>query len=157
METVDSFALKLSMRLKAPVPRMRQLVARAPCTVAQRLPYKKARWLHKVIGELGGTARLEGLSDTAPVEERPVHRLRRRNSRSRPSAARPRAVFCARAAAGRKNRTRASVRCLQHFNKTDKINVPNFVSRPGFDDPGENPLFRERRRKSSTNRGLRSP
>jgi hypothetical protein len=29
--------------------------------------------------------------------------------------------------------------CLQHFNKTDKIDAPNFASRPGFDDPEENP------------------
>ena len=141
VETVDSFALKLSMRLKAPVPRMRQLVARAPCTVAQRLPYKKARWLHKVIEELGGTARLEVVIDSAPVEERPVAPITSKELTKPPERrSATGGILCPRCGWEEEPDARFCSLCLQHFNKTDKIDVPNFISRPGFDDPGENPL-----------------
>ena len=146
IETPDTFALKLSIRLKSPVVRMRQLVSRAPCTVAQRLPYKKARWLMKVIEELGGTARLEVVVEAAPAAEEkatPVASkelakpLERRSSTG--------GILCPRCGWEEEPDARFCSLCLQHFNKTDKIDVPNFASRPGFDDPGENPLSDEDR------------
>ncbi len=142
VETPESFAFKLSIRLKAPVPRMTQLVSRAPAVVAQRLPYKKSRWLCKVIEELGGTARMEVVVDAVPsVEEKPAapvasKELAKPLERRTPSGG----ILCPRCGWEEEPDARFCSLCLQHFNKTDKIDVPNFTSRPGFDDPGENPL-----------------
>lgn len=140
VETPDTFALKLSIRLKSPVTRMRQLVSRAPCVLAQRLPYKKARWLAKVIEELGGTARLEVVVDAAPVveEEAPLATsteiakpLERRSASG--------GIVCPRCGWEEEPDARFCSMCLQHFNKTDRIDAPNFTTRPGFDNPEENP------------------
>ncbi len=142
IETPDSFALKLSMRLKSPVPRMRQLVSRAPCTIAQRLPYKKARWLQKVIEELGGTARLEVVVEAAPPVEEKAPAASTHHEIAKPLERRTASggILCPRCGWEEEPDARFCSLCLQHFNKTDKIDVPNFASRPGFDDPGENPL-----------------
>ena len=142
VETPESFAFKMSIRLKAPVPRMTQLVSRAPAVVAQRLPYKKARWLCKVIEELGGTARMDVVVEAAPpVEEKPAaaaasKEIAKPLERRTPSGG----ILCPRCGWEEEPDARFCSLCLQHFNKTDKIDVPNFASRPGFDDPGENPL-----------------
>ncbi len=141
VETPDTFALKLSIRMKAPVPRVRQLIARVPCTLAQRLPYKKARWLQSLIEELGGTARLEVVVEAAPVVEEkaaaPVSKeLAKPAERRTPSGG----ILCPRCGWEEEPDARFCSLCLHHFNKTDKINVAEFVGRPGFDDPGENPL-----------------
>ncbi len=140
VETPDTFALKLSIRLKSPVPRMRQLVARVPCTVAQRLPYKKARWLQSVIEELGGTSRLEMVLD-APAGEQPAapevsREIAKPLERRSPTGG----IVCPRCGWEEAADARFCSLCLQTFNKTDKIDVPNFVNRPGFDNPGDNPL-----------------
>lgn len=146
IETPDTFALKLSIRLKSPVVRMRQLVSRAPCTVAQRLPYKKARWLMKVIEELGGTARLEVVVEAAPAaEEKAAPAVSKELAKPLERRSSTGGILCPRCGWEEEPDARFCSLCLQHFNKTDKIDVPNFASRPGFDDPGENPLSDEDR------------
>ncbi len=140
IETPDTFALKLSIRLKSPVPRMRQLVARAPCTIAQRLPYKKARWLQTVIEELGGTARLEVVVEAAPVEEKPPVVTSKELAKPTERRSASGGILCPRCGWEEEPDARFCSLCLHHFNKTDKIDVPDFVARPGFEDPGENPL-----------------
>jgi tRNA A-37 threonylcarbamoyl transferase component Bud32 len=141
VETPDTFALKLSIRLKSPVTRMRQLVSRAPCVVAQRLPYKKARWLAKVIEELGGTARLDVVVDAAPVVEEKAAPVEAPSATPKPLERRTTSggILCPRCGWEEEPDARFCSLCLQHFNKTDKIDAPNFASRPGFDDPEENP------------------
>lgn len=140
VETPDTFALKLSFRLKAPVPRMRQLVSRTPCAVAQRLPYKKARWLQKVIEELGGTARLETVVEAAPVvEEKAPPGTSTEIAKPLERRTQSGGILCPRCGWEEEPDARFCSLCLQTFNKTDKIDVPNFTARPGFDDPGENP------------------
>jgi serine/threonine protein kinase len=140
-ETVDTFALKLSLRLKAPLPRMRSLVACAPCTVAQRLPYKKAKWLESVIVELGGTARVEELPATPPASAR--------TTSGEPAAAKPPSrpdlerrttsggIICPRCGWEEEADAKFCSLCLRRFNKTDKIDVRSFQS---ADNPEENPL-----------------
>jgi hypothetical protein len=140
VETPDTFALKLSIRLKSPVTRMRQLVSRAPCVVAQRLPYKKARWLGKVIEELGGTARLEVVVDAVPVvEEKAVPAASTAIAKPLERRTASGGILCPRCGWEEEPDARFCSLCLQHFNKTDKIDAPNFTTRPGFDNPEENP------------------
>lgn len=58
-ETPPSFALKLSMRIRTPLPRVMAIVKNMPAVVAGRLPLKKAKRLAKVIHDMGGIARIE--------------------------------------------------------------------------------------------------
>ena len=140
IETADSFALKLAMRLKSPVPRMRSLVSHTPCVVVQRLPYKKARWLESVLVELGGTVRVEEV--VVPVEPpRPevtpepksdassIAGARRRNNKS--------GIVCSRCGWEEESNAVFCSLCLNRFNKTDKINIRGF---PSLENPAENPL-----------------
>ncbi len=157
IETPDTFALKLAMRLKSPVPRMRSLVAHTPCTIVQRLPHKKARWLQSVIEDLGGTARLETVVEKTPAPEEvaipskpkePAKPLERRSASG--------GVVCPRCGWEEEADARFCSLCLQHFNKTDKIDVSDFVARPGFDRPEDNPLS-DTDRQSAGVRRLRNP
>jgi tRNA A-37 threonylcarbamoyl transferase component Bud32 len=135
VETIGTFALKLSMRLKSPLPRMRSLVARTPCVVAQRIPYKKAKWLESVLTELGGQARLEELTE-APADPPPsktpsepkVDLPVRKTSRG--------GILCPRCGSEEEADARFCSLCLQSFNKTDKISV-----RAIGINPSDNPLL----------------
>jgi len=141
VETTETFALKLSMRLKSPLPRMRSLVTRTPCTVAQRLPYKKAKWLESILVELGGVVRLEEFVETKPVEPT-----------KEPSDAKQEAVnrhvqpermtstggiLCSRCGWEEDADAKFCSLCLRRFNKTDKIDVRSLEN---VDNPDENPL-----------------
>jgi tRNA A-37 threonylcarbamoyl transferase component Bud32 len=138
VESPESFALKLSMRLKSPVTRIGQLVSRAPCAVAQRLPYKKARWLQTVIEELGGTARLEMVADAVPVEEQPASSESREIAKPLERRSPTGPIVCPRCGWEEEADARFCSLCLQQFNKTDKIDAMNFGS-GGFANPDLNP------------------
>jgi len=58
-ETPATFALKLSMSIRSPLPRVMSIVKNVPASVGGHLPLRKAAKLVHVIQELGGTARLE--------------------------------------------------------------------------------------------------
>ncbi|MGD8413765.1 MAG: protein kinase, partial [Candidatus Latescibacterota bacterium] len=58
-ETAATFALKLSMRIRSPLPRVMAVVNNMPAEVGGRLSIKKAKKLAKVIDQLGGIARIE--------------------------------------------------------------------------------------------------
>jgi serine/threonine protein kinase len=58
-ETPPSFALKLSMRIRSPLPRVMAIVKNMPAMVGGRLSLDKATRLSNVIENLGGVARLE--------------------------------------------------------------------------------------------------
>lgn len=140
VETVDSFALKLAMRLKSPVPRMRSLVSRAPCTVAQRLPYKKAKWLESVLVELGGQVRLEEFTEPKetprknPSEPKQDMAEMQSQGERRTSSG---GIVCSSCGWEEEADARFCSLCLRRFNKTDKLNVraaENAVN------PDENPL-----------------
>jgi serine/threonine protein kinase len=64
-ETPPSFALKLSMRIRSPLPRIMAIVKNMPAAVGGRLSVEKAKKLAKVIHDLGGVARIE----VHPVDE----------------------------------------------------------------------------------------
>ncbi|HEU4929219.1 MAG TPA: serine/threonine-protein kinase [Candidatus Krumholzibacteria bacterium] len=147
METPDTFALKLAMRLKSPVPRMRSLVAHTPCALVQRLPYKKARWLQSVVEELGGAARIEVVVEKAPPppEETPAPPKSKEAPKPLERRSASGAIVCPRCGWEEEADARFCSLCLQHFNKTDKIDVSDFVARPGFDDPDDNPLSADER------------
>lgn len=58
-ETMESFAIKLSMRLKVAFPRVRQVVQNLPYTVKSHLSASQANKLKSMIEEVGGRIRLE--------------------------------------------------------------------------------------------------
>lgn len=73
LESIDSardneasFALKMSMKLRTPLPRIKSLVKSMPARIADRIPYKRALHLAKLIEEMGGKVRL----DVCPDESR---------------------------------------------------------------------------------------
>jgi serine/threonine-protein kinase len=145
VETPDSFALKLAMRLKSPVPRMRSLVSRTPCTVAQRLPYKKAKWLQSILMELGGVVRLEEFME--PVEpvvpvappKMPSEPKQNLSDLKPPAETRTHSggIVCSRCGWEEEADARFCSLCLRRFNKTDKIDVRTLEP---LDNPAENPL-----------------
>ncbi len=141
VETAETFALKLSMRLKSPLPRMRSLVSRAPCIIMQRIPYKKARWLISVIEELGGTARLEVIDDRVPTPDAPGPESTLRSDPAGKTVERRSTtggILCPRCGWEEEADARFCSICLRLFDKTDKIDVPGMHS--GFANPSENPL-----------------
>jgi len=64
-ETAATFALKLSMRIRSPLPRIMAIVKNMPALVGGRLRIRKAKKLAKIIDELGGVARIE----VHPIDE----------------------------------------------------------------------------------------
>ena len=154
VENTETFALKLSMRLKSPLPRMRSLIARTPCTVAQRLPYKKAKWLQSVLEELGGEVRLEEFVEPVePAEQssrtpsdvkqeainQNVHSERRTSSGG---------ILCSHCGWEEEADAKFCSLCLRRFNKTDKLDVRAFET---TDNPDQNPLsLPDSRRTSAT-------
>jgi tRNA A-37 threonylcarbamoyl transferase component Bud32 len=145
VETIETFALKLSMRLKSPLPRMRSLVARAPCTVASRLPYKKAKWLESVLVELGGQARLEVFVEPPKEEAAPTPRKTRSEPKMDAAMLQSQAerrtssggIICPSCGWEEEVDAKFCSLCLRHFNKTDKLSVRGFDT---GDNPLENPL-----------------
>jgi tRNA A-37 threonylcarbamoyl transferase component Bud32 len=149
METPDSFALKLSMRLKTPAPRLRSLLSRMPCVIVRRVPYKKARWLKSVVNELGGTVTLEPLRDAPVADPAPDAAAATSGPAPATDAARykpvtPRrtpsgAMFCPSCGWEEDADAKFCSMCHRMFNKTDKIDVRS-LQQMGFEDPSENPL-----------------
>jgi hypothetical protein len=140
-ETTETFALKLSMRLKSPVPRMRSLVARTPCTVANRLPYKKAKWLESVLVELGGQVRLEEFVEPPKEEARKTPSEPRQDAAELQNRAERRTssggIVCPTCGWEEEADAKFCSLCLRRFNKTDKLSVRAFEN---VDNPAENPL-----------------
>ena len=68
-ENEASFALKLSMKLRTPLPRIKSLVKNAPSGVAGPLGYKGALALARAIEEVGGVVRLDICRPDAPAGE----------------------------------------------------------------------------------------
>jgi len=74
-ESPDTFALKLSMRVKMPLPRARIVVRSVPCQVSGSMPYAKAERLVRVLEKMGGTTRMEAVPPSplaAPKRPAPV-------------------------------------------------------------------------------------
>lgn len=72
-ESPDTFALKLSMRIKMPLPRARILVKSMPSQISSGMPYAKARRLVRLLDKMGGTTRMEAVaSPTGPRQRRPA-------------------------------------------------------------------------------------
>lgn len=58
-ETKQSFAIKLSMRTRTPLPRVQHVVRRLPYTIKSGLSSSQANRLKSILEEIGGRARLE--------------------------------------------------------------------------------------------------
>ncbi|MBI4720708.1 MAG: hypothetical protein HY770_05730 [Chitinivibrionia bacterium] len=58
-ETIDSFSIKMSMRLRSPLPRVKQLLKHLPCTIKSGMSVTQANKLFAVMEELGGKATIE--------------------------------------------------------------------------------------------------
>jgi hypothetical protein len=87
-ETPASFALKLSMRIRSPLPRVTSLVKKLPARVGGHLSSQKANKLASILEELGGIPRVVvHTQETEPVEEqKPVPKedsTKRRKGESR--------------------------------------------------------------------------
>jgi serine/threonine protein kinase len=74
-ETPATFALKLSMRIRSPLPRVVAIIKNLPAVVGGHLKQQKALRLAKVIRDLGGVARIEvqstGKTPAPPLSQRP--------------------------------------------------------------------------------------
>jgi serine/threonine-protein kinase len=82
-----SFALKLSMKLRTPLPRVKTLVRRMPARVTDRQSYKHAIHLAKAIEDAGGRVRLDVC--TAENRERPPSQSAPADARTCPSCGNP--------------------------------------------------------------------
>ena len=138
IETPDTFALKLAMRLKSPVPRMRSLAAHLPCTLVQRLPYKKARWLMSVVEELGGVGRLEQVVEKVPRPAEVVAEVKREAPKPLERRSSTGGIVCPRCGWEEEIDAKFCSLCLQSFNRTEKLDLDDL--RPGFERPEDNPL-----------------
>jgi len=58
-ETPSSFAVKIAMALKIPLPRVRALLMNAPARLSGTMSHRKARKLENLVVELGGDAHCE--------------------------------------------------------------------------------------------------
>jgi hypothetical protein len=79
-ETADTFAIKLSMRTRTPLPRCRLVIRRLPSVIKQNVSVAKANKLKAILEEIGGRARVEshfvtqGAADpTIEHQEQPEH------------------------------------------------------------------------------------
>ncbi len=138
-ETPDTFALKLSMRLKSPLPRMRSLVARTPCVLVQRVPYRKACSLCSVVEQLGGKARMQAIREEpvvveAPMaQETPAPAEKPVSARRAPSGA----LFCPSCGWEEDAEARFCSMCRHTFDKTERINLADLA---GMNAPADNPF-----------------
>jgi serine/threonine protein kinase len=155
VETPETFALKLSMRLKSPLPRMRSLLARTPCAVANRLPYKKAKWLESVLLELGGDVRLEEFVEPKKEPPRPsepkqdASKLQEQAERRTSTGG----ILCPRCGWEEEADAKFCSLCLRRFNKTDKLSVRGFEN---LANPEENPLTEAEKKPNEVMQWLRS-
>lgn len=58
-ETPESFAIKMSIRLRTPMPRVKQLLKRMPCTLKSGMSVSQANKLFAVMEELGARVKVE--------------------------------------------------------------------------------------------------
>lgn len=58
-ETRESFSIKMSIRLRTPMPRVKQLLGTMPCTIKSGLSVSQANKLFAVMEELGAKATIE--------------------------------------------------------------------------------------------------
>jgi len=70
-ETPDTFAIKLSMRLRTPLPRCRQVTRNLPSTIKQNVSVEKANKFKAILEEIGGRVRVESHFVT-PGAEKPT-------------------------------------------------------------------------------------
>jgi ribosomal protein L7/L12 len=77
-ETLESFALKMSLRLRSPLPRVKQLLKRLPCVIKTGMSITQANKLFAVLEELGGKVTIETYFLT-PGENSEKHRAGVRN------------------------------------------------------------------------------
>jgi hypothetical protein len=58
-ESPDSFAIKMSIRLRVPMPKVKHLLKYMPCDLKSGLTIQQANKLYHVLQELGGVAEVE--------------------------------------------------------------------------------------------------
>ncbi|HEX6790980.1 MAG TPA: serine/threonine-protein kinase [Candidatus Krumholzibacteria bacterium] len=140
VENTETFALKLSMRLKSPLPRMRSLVARTPCTVANRLPYKKAKWLESVLVELGGEVHMEEFTEPKEAPRKTPSEPKQDAAQQSQAERRTSSggILCPRCGWEEDADAKFCSLCLRRFNKTDKLSLRSLDP---VDNPSENPLL----------------
>ncbi len=90
-ETPESFALKLTARMRVSLPRVKSLIGRLPCTVKEHLTAAQANRLKDLLETLGGRVRIEAHLVT-PAGAEPV--WERQPGRSRLSHAEDRNFTC---------------------------------------------------------------
>jgi hypothetical protein len=58
-ETPESFSIKMAMRLRTPMPRVKQILRRLPCTIKSGLSVSQANKLFSIMEELGAKVTME--------------------------------------------------------------------------------------------------
>jgi tRNA A-37 threonylcarbamoyl transferase component Bud32 len=135
LESIDSardneasFALKMSMKLRTPLPRIKSLVRNMPARIADQIPYKRALHLAKLVEEMGGKVRLDVCPSQGPVSSSEGGKTApsdsSRNGRTCPACGWVEeydAEFC-------------SV-CLKSFTRSKKVNVTALRDSAAADNP----------------------
>jgi hypothetical protein len=67
-ESPESFAIKLSVRMRTPLPRVRQVVSWLPCTVKRGLSVDQANRLKETLEGIGGRVRVQSYLETPGAE-----------------------------------------------------------------------------------------
>ena len=57
--TIESFTIKLSLRMRTSLPRVKQVARRLPCAIKHSLTVNQANKLKNLLEELGGVVRIE--------------------------------------------------------------------------------------------------
>lgn len=162
-ETAASFALKLSMRVRSPLPRIKALVNNMPSLVVGHVSLRKAEKLCKIIEELGGRAhftpheeesarvrdeclRAEPARNSSGEADPPAgtvqfdqekteqyHPIRSARSKGVRAAAKP-SIICPKCGWEGDADARFCPICLFEFNKTETIDL-NAVARNVTENP----------------------
>jgi hypothetical protein len=67
--STESFSIKLSLRMRTPLPRVRQVLRKLPCTIKRGLEADQANRLKAVLESIGGRVHLESYFVTPGQEE----------------------------------------------------------------------------------------
>jgi len=135
LESIDSardneasFALKMSMKLRTPLPRIRSLVRNMPARIADRIPYKRALHLAKLLEEMGGKVRL----DVCPAHGPASHG---EGGQSAPSDSSRNGRTCPACGWVEEYDAEFCSVCLRSFTRSKKVNVTELRDPAVADNP----------------------
>ncbi len=140
-ETVESFAIKMSMRLNTPLPRVRSMLKRIPCTVKSGLTITQANKLFAVLEDLGAKASVDSYFLTPGQDPRKTGGLCRGEMEiGRGNLKKGKTKTCPSCGWEEDEEAEYCSICLESFKKKE-----NSQESLPEENPGINPLLAERR------------